>query len=132
MPGLAPVRFPTAGLLDQLAAKGALKPTTLFDNVGYGLTSYWPTSYTFPQGRMRSTSKFSGLRRTRMELLANAKAGYGGVCFFDSGAPVLRHQTDTAVAITSGGDALCVALNTPARLDIPDARGFYGAFVQLP
>jgi len=130
--GLQPVQFPTARLLDQLAAKGGLKPTTLFDNVGYGLTSYWPTSFSFPEGRMFSSSKFSGLRRTRMELLANEKAGYGGVCFFDSGAPVLRHASNTAVAITSGGDALCVALNTPVRLDIPDARGFYGSYVQLP
>jgi Trypsin len=130
--GLDPVQFPTARLLDQLAAKGALKPTTLFDNVGYGLTSFWPNSATFPEGRMFSTSKFSGLRKTRLQLLANASAGYGGACFGDSGAPVLRHETNTVVAITSGGDALCVALNTPVRLDIPAARGFYGDYLQLP
>ena len=97
--GLTPVQFPTARLLDQLAAKGALKPTTLFDTVGYGLAEFWPNRFEFPEGRTVTTSKFSGLKKSRLQLLANAKAGYGGACFFDSGAPVLRHQTNTVVAI---------------------------------
>ena len=133
--GLDPVRFPTARLLDQLAAKGALKPTTLFDTVGYGAVfSLEPGDPRFapPEGRMVAISKFSGLRKTKLQLLANERAGYGGACFFDSGGPVLRHATNTAVAITSGGDALCVALNTPVRLDIPAAREFYGDYLQLP
>lgn len=133
--GLEPVRFPTARLLDQLAARGALKPTTLFDNVGYGaLFNIGAGGFSFspPEGRMFSTSKFSGLKRSNLQLLANPRAGYGGVCFFDSGGPVLRHRTNTAVAITSGGDALCVALSTPVRLDIPVARDFYGNYLRLP
>ena len=81
---------------------------------------------------MVAISKFSGLRKTKLQLLANNQAGYGGACFFDSGGPVLRHETNTAVAITSGGDALCVALNTPVRLDIPAARDFYDRYLQLP
>lgn len=133
--GLEPVRFPTARLLDQLSARGALKPTTLFDNVGYGLLfsiGAGGPSFSLPEGRMFSTSKFSGLRKTRLQLLANEAAGFGGACFGDSGAPVLRHETNTAVAMGSGGDALCVALNTPVRLDIPAARAFYGEYLELP
>ena len=83
---------------------------------------------------MVAISKFSGLRKTKLQLLANNHAGYGGACFIDSGGPVLGHDTytNTAFAITSGGDALCVALNTPVRLDIPAARDFYGQYVELP
>ena len=35
--GLTPVNLPTAGLLDQMAAQGGLRPGTVFDNVGYGV-----------------------------------------------------------------------------------------------
>lgn len=64
----------------------------------------------------------------------NAEAGknLGGACFFDSGAPVLEHDTNRAVAITSGGDALCRAQAHPLRLDIPAARDFYDQYLDLP
>ena len=60
-------------------------------------------------------------------------AGYGGACYGDSGSPVLRHDSNTAVALVSGGgDAICRAQNHPLRLDIPAARAFYGDYLQLP
>ena len=43
--GVTGVKFPRARLLDDLAARGALRPTTVFDNVGYG------TIPTFKAGR---------------------------------------------------------------------------------
>ena len=133
--GLAGVELPRAHLLDDLADGGALKPTTLFDNVGYGLVPHFKGGQ--PQlevsaGRMLSTSKFLGLTNSHLKLLTNADAGYGGACFGDSGGPVLRHGSNTAVAFQSGGDARCRAQGHPLRLDIPAARTFYDDYLQLP
>jgi hypothetical protein len=133
--GLAGVKFPAAHLLDDLAAGGALRPTTLFDNVGYGLIPHFKggqPQYELPTGRMFSTSKFLGLTKSYLKLLTNADAGYGGACYGDSGAPVLRHGSNTAVALQSGGDPLCRTQAHPLRLDIPPARAFYGEYLQLP
>jgi len=133
--GLGGVEFPAARLLDDLAAGGALRPTTLFDNVGYGVIATFkgaPPQYEPTTGRMFSTSRFTGLTQTHLKLLANADAGYGGACYGDSGAPVLRHDSNTAVALTAGGDAICRAQNHPWRLDIPAARAFSRDYLQLP
>jgi hypothetical protein len=138
----AGVEFPRARLLDDLNERGALRPRTVFDNVGYGIIptvkggpppwvnddGYEPTT-----GRMFSTSKFVGLTETHLHLLTNEDAGYGGACYGDSGSPVLRHGSNTAVALVSGGgDAICRAMNHPLRLDTPAARAFYGDYLQLP
>jgi hypothetical protein len=133
--GLAGVKFPAAHLLDDLAVGGALRPTTVFDNVGYGLIPHFKggqPQYEPTTGRMFSTSKFLGLTKSYLKLLTNADAGYGGGCYGDSGAPVLRHGSNTAVAFQSGGDARCRAQGHPLRLDIPAARAFYGDYLQLP
>jgi hypothetical protein len=133
--GLAGVQLPRAGLLDDLAAGGALKPTTLFDQVGYGLIPHFkrgPARYEPAPGRMLSTSKFLGLTKSHLKLLTNGDAGYGGACYGDSGAPVLRHNSNTAVAIPTGGDPRCRAQDSHLRLDIPAARDFYGDYLQLP
>lgn len=52
-----PVRLPSAGLLDRLAARGALRPDAKFENVGYGLIPSFkmgPPRYELPAERMRS------------------------------------------------------------------------------
>jgi hypothetical protein len=134
--GVAGVEFPRARLLDDLAARGGLRPTTVFDNVGYGIIPTFkggPVQYEPTTGRMFSTSKFVGLTKTHLHLLTNSDAGYGGACYGDSGSPVLRHDSNTAVAFVSGGgDRICRAMNHPLRLDIPAARAFYGDYLQLP
>ena len=134
--GVAGVDFPRAGLLDDLAERGRLRPTTVFDNVGYGIIPMFkgaPPQYAPTSGRMFATSKFAGLTKTHLHLLTNSDAGYGGACFGDSGSPVLRHGSNTAVALVSGGgDRICRAMNQPLRLDIPAARAFYGPYLQLP
>jgi len=134
--GLTGVELPRARLLDDLAARGALRPTTVFDNVGYGRIPTFkggPPRYELSTGRMFSTSKFVGLTKAHLNLLTNEDAGYGGACFGDSGSPVLRHDSNTAVAFVSGGgDAICRAQNHPLRLDIPAARAFYGDYLELP
>jgi hypothetical protein len=135
--GVAGVEFPRAGLLDDLAARGALRPRTVFDNVGYGTVPTFkggpPEPLVPTTGRMFATSKFAGLTNTHLHLLTNSDAGYGGACYGDSGSPVLRHDSNTAVALVSGGgDRICRAMNHPLRLDIPAARAFYGDYLQLP
>ena len=135
VPGLAGMRFPAARLLDDLAARGGLRPATLFDSVGYGLVPHFkrgPASYEATPGRMFAVSRFSGLSKTELGLLANPDAGYGGGCYGDSGGPVLLHDSRTVVGMTAGGDPLCRAKVTPQRLDIPSARAFFRDHVQLP
>ena len=133
--GVTGVEFPRMRLLDDLAERGALRPSTVFDNVGYGLIPTFkggPARYEPTTGRMFATSKFLGLTKSHLKVLSNADAGYGGVCFGDSGAPVLRQGSNTAVAITAGGDAICRAQAHPLRLDVPAARAFFGDYLQLP
>ena len=134
--GAAGVKFPRARLLDDLNERGTLRPATVFDNVGYGIIPTFkggPPRYEPTTGRMFSTSKFVGLTKTHLHLLTNSDAGYGGACYGDSGSPVLRHGSNTVVALVSGGgDRICRAMNHPLRLDIPAARAFYGDYLQLP
>jgi hypothetical protein len=132
-----PVQLPSAGLLDRLAANGALRPGTAFDNVGYGLVASFgqgPPTYANPPGRMFSTSLFQALTPAYLRLLMNSDAqeGNGGTCFGDSGSPKLIQQTNTVVALTTGGDAVCRAQNYSQRLDIADARVFLAQYLELP
>jgi hypothetical protein len=132
-----PVELPTAGLLDRLAARGALRPDTVFDNVGYGFIPSFtggPLDYANPPGRMYSTSLFQALTPAYLRLLMNSDAqdGNGGACFGDSGSPKFVHGTNTAVAIQSGGDAICRAQGYSQRLDVADARAFLSRYLQLP
>jgi hypothetical protein len=135
---VTPVSFPREGLLDDLAARGSLRPGTLIDNVGYGLIPSFkmgPPSYEPALGRMVSTSRFSALTKAYLGLLENSDAGdgIGGSCFGDSGGPKFLHETNRIVAIQSGGgDAICRAKSFPQRLDIADARSFLGQYVSLP
>jgi hypothetical protein len=136
-----PVVLPTAGLFDQLAAKGGLTGQD-FTNVGYGATGYSfgggaPTLVHFnPAVRRISTSQFMALEPNVLRLQANTNAtGEGGTCFGDSGSARYLNVggTDIAVAIVSlGSDSRCVANDANYRLDTPSARAFLGQFVTLP
>jgi trypsin len=136
-----PVVLPTAGLLDQLAAKGGLRGQD-FTNVGYGATGYSfgggaPTPVNVnPAVRRISTSQFMALEPNVLRLQANTNAtGEGGTCLFDSGSARYLNVggTDIAVAIVSlGNDHRCVANDANYRLDTPAARAFLGQFVTLP
>ena len=134
--GLEPVEFPTAGLLDDMTAQGGLRPETVFDNVGYGAVPTFtqgPPQLALPPGRMFSTSRYKGLTQEFLKLNMNSELDdNGGVCFGDSGSPKLIHGTNTAVAITTGGDSICRANNYNSRLDISAARAFYGQYLALP
>ena len=132
-----PVDLPTAGLLDRLAANGGLRPGTVFDTIGYGVMAGFgqgaPT-HSNPPGRMFSTSLFQGLTPAYLKLLMNSDAqeGNGGSCFGDSGSPKLIHETNTVVALATGGDAVCRAQSYSQRLDTAGARAFLGQHLELP
>jgi hypothetical protein len=135
--GLTPVNLPTAGLLDQMAARGGLRPGTVFDNVGYGVVPSFkqaPPRFAPPPGRMYSTSRFQGLTQSWLKLLMNSDVpgGNGGSCFGDSGSPKFIHETNTVVAVTTGGDRVCRAENFNQRIDVADARAFLGQYLNLP
>jgi len=136
--GLTPVQLPTAGKLDDMAAQGGLRPGAVFDNVGYGVVpghKQGPPRFTPPPGRMFSTSFFQGLTKSWLKLLMNSDArggGNGGSCFGDSGSPKFIHGTNTVVAVSTGGDAVCRAENFNQRIDVADARAFLGQYLNLP
>lgn len=134
--GLAPVQFPTAGRLSQLAANGGLNGS-VFDNVGYGVVPEFKQGrprYDVPPERMFSTSRYKALTQAYLKLNMNSDSleGNGGVCFGDSGSPKFIHGTNTEVAIQLGGDAICRSNSFASRLDIPAARAFYSQYLTLP
>jgi hypothetical protein len=132
---VVPATLPTAGLLDQMAARGGLRGTS-FVNVGYGADPSFkgaPPSIEFDGYRKTSTSTFQGLTLTWLKLLMNSDAtGEGGTCYLDSGGPKLVPGTNMIVAVQSAGDRICRAESFAYRLDTPQARGFLGQFVTLP
>lgn len=133
--GITPVKLPTAGALDALAAKGALSKT-LFVNVGYGVSATLTgiPRFSFDGKRNYSKSEFMGLQPTWLGLLMNnAATGEGGDCYGDSGGPKFIDGDKTTIyATVTTGDYNCRATTWDWRLDTPEARGFLGKYVQLP
>lgn len=132
---LTPVTLASAGLLDELAARGGLRGRS-FVNVGYGVVPHHkgaPPSFEFDGYRRVSTSPFKALTKAYLQLLMNVDAtGEGGSCYGDSGSPKFLPDTNVVVALTTGGDAVCRAHNYNYRLDTPTARTFLSQFVTLP
>ena len=135
--GITPADLPTAGLLEDMAAQGGLSSHD-FVNVGYGSVPEWnkvPPQFEPSDGfRRMSTSPFMALTNSWLKLLMNNDAtNQGGVCIGDSGGPhFLAEGSDIVVAITTGGDPVCRALNYNYRLDTLSARSFIEGFVDLP
>lgn len=133
--GITPLKLPAAGILDALAAKGALSKT-LFVNVGYGVSATLTgiPRFSFDGKRNVSKSEFMGLQPTWLGLLMNnAATGEGGDCYGDSGGPkFLDGDKTTIYATVTTGDYPCRATSWDWRLDTPEARGFLGTYVPLP
>lgn len=137
--GLAPATLPTLGLLDQLAAQGALRDA-VFTAVGYGVQNrvvgggvpFFQDLNPIP--RMFAFSSFSALNPGFLRLSQNPATGDGGTCFGDSGGPNFLNVGSTQViaATTVTGDAVCRSTNVVYRLDIASARDFLDQFVTLP
>jgi hypothetical protein len=137
--GIAPATLPTLGLLDRLAAAGALK-NAVFTAVGYGVQNRVigggvPFHQDLnPIPRMYAFSSFNALGPGYLRLSQNPATGNGGTCFGDSGGPnfLPLNGTPILVATTVTGDAVCRSTNVDYRLDTASARTFLGRFVTLP
>jgi hypothetical protein len=133
--GITPLKLPTAGRLDQLAAQGGLS-RTLFVNVGYGVNATLTgiPGFSFDGRRSYSRSEFMGLQPTWLGLLMqNAATGEGGDCYGDSGGPKFIDGDPTTIyATVTTGDYNCRSTTWDWRLDTPEARGFLGRYLPLP
>ncbi|HET7233556.1 MAG TPA: trypsin-like serine protease [Longimicrobium sp.] len=133
--GIAPLKLPPAGYLDQLQAQGGLN-NTLFVNVGYGVSAgrTGVPSFGYDGTRKFSKSEYMGLQPYWLGLLMNTSAtGEGGDCYGDSGGPkFIDGHTDMVVATVTTGDYNCRATTWDYRLDTQSARDFLGQFVALP
>jgi Trypsin len=133
--GMTPLKLPTAGLLDGLAAKGSLSKQ-LFVNVGYGVSASRTgvPGFTWDGKRNYSKSEFMGLQPTWLGLLMNTSAtGEGGDCYGDSGGPkFIDGNPNKIYATVTTGDFPCRATTWDWRLDTPEARAFLRNYVTLP
>jgi len=133
--GITPLKLPPAGYLDQLKDAGTLN-STLFVNVGYGVSAARTGQPSFGYDGTRKTSKseFKSLQPYWLGLLMNESAtGLGGDCYGDSGGPkFIDGHTDMVVATVTTGDQNCRATSVDYRLDTDSARNFLGQFVALP
>lgn len=129
---IEPIELPDPGFLTREAARGGLRGHS-FVQVGYG----WvpndrgrPGPLAEPGLRLRTTSPFSGLTTSYLNLLANTHAtGQGGACFVDSGSPTFYAlRSNLALAMPAGGDRWCRAMDQNQRLDLPEARAFLDDF----
>ncbi len=132
--GIELAQLPEEGFLDDLKAAGILRQGregAKFTVVGYGTTLEWPPpNIIFPDGVQRvAESEFLNLRKAWLHMSQNQAPGRedSGTCFGDSGGPTFWTNDDgkkILVAVTSTGDAVCVATNTAYRVDIPETLDF--------
>jgi hypothetical protein len=138
-PGIAPAPLPTAGLLDELGARGGLKRTA-FEVVGYGIFFEQPDSTPRTPTPVRDLTRrfttaplqnINGETVKLQESAGDAKLG-GGTCFGDSGGALLLDGV--LVGDTSwGGSLFCTGgVGGYQRTDTAGARAFLDDFVALP
>lgn len=126
--GIDPGLVAPLGYLDRLAADGALA-RAVFANVGYGsdergeVTGWRGISY----------SEFRSLHDAWLYMSQNFHTGSGGTCYGDSGGPTLHRSgaTEVVVAVTSWGDAMCVATNNNYRVDTESSQKFIAALLAV-
>ncbi len=121
---ITPGRLPTESFLDDLNSAGMLASAT-FVNVGYGSSEQ--DIYTSTDVRMYSVSSFKNLHDAWLYMSQNPHTGNGGTCFGDSGGPTYYRAadgTETQVAVTSWGDAVCKSTNNNYRVDTASSLGF--------
>lgn len=119
--GIAPAMLAEIGLLDTLAASGALRDTT-FVVVGYGVDE----NLQLPFERRMATSSFLNLLESQLFLSVNPHRDDAGVCFGDSGGPALFHDgtSEVIVATTSFATGLCQAIAGEYRVDTANSQAF--------
>jgi secreted trypsin-like serine protease len=128
-----PARLPTAGLLEQMMASGALRSAT-FTAVGYGtvreVKTGGPHAFSFDGVRRFALQTLLSLTKPWLNLSMQPSTGDGGTCFGDSGGPHFLGgvESNLIVSLTVTGDAMCRATDKTYRLDTPAAREFLSRF----
>lgn len=127
--GIEPAALPSPGLLSQLKKdrilEGGYEDGVYFTSVGYGgtLASWPPPDLDYDRIRRWSVSEYVALTPYHLHLFQRAVFDEEGSCFGDSGGPLFWLDADgneVIVAVTSTGDAQCVASGLNYRVDIPD------------
>jgi hypothetical protein len=121
--------LPAPDLLAQLKKDriivGGYEDGVFFRSVGYGgtLESWPPPVLEYVKIRRVSESEYVALTKTTLHLSQKAVFDESGSCFGDSGGPVFYVEPDgneTIAAVTSSGDAQCVATGLNYRVDVPE------------
>ncbi|HSR34138.1 MAG TPA: trypsin-like serine protease [Anaerolineae bacterium] len=123
---IEPATLPTPDLLTQLkkdrTLEGGYEDGVYFRSVGYGRTlESWPPPVLVSEKIRRvSESEYVSLTKVHLHLSQKAVFDESGSCFGDSGGPVFWVDPDgneVIVAVTSTGDAQCVATGLNYRVD---------------
>jgi hypothetical protein len=104
-----------------------------FRSVGYGVVlKSWPPPVLsagnetgIDKIRMVSESEFASLTKSLLHLFQRAVFEESGACFGDSGGPVFwidDEGNEFVVAVTSSGDAYCLAASFRYRVDVPEIQ----------
>jgi V8-like Glu-specific endopeptidase len=123
--GVGAAKLPDAGLLDALKKerilRGGYGDGAYFTLVGYGgvLASWPPPLLDYDLIRRVAESEYVAMSQVYVHLSQKAVFGEEGTCFGDSGGPVFW-QDEIIVAVTSTGDAQCLATGLYYRVDTPD------------
>jgi hypothetical protein len=132
---VTPIELPTAGLLDDLAARGGLvgRNVTL---VGYGTdAAVGPPRYFSHGYRQTATAPIQALTPRWLRIQQTpAATGQGSLCLGDSGSPQFLGGSDSnlAVSLFSHHATTCGGVSRAQRLDTLSARQFLSQFVSLP
>lgn len=136
--GITPAMLLTAGLLDEMAAKGKMT-NQRFTSVGYGAIEpqNGPGGYTitYLDTREYAVGTFNALNGGYLRISQNPATGNAGTCYGDSGGPNFLGTGAGATmiaGITITGDVYCKSTNVTYRLDTASARAFLGGYVTLP
>jgi secreted trypsin-like serine protease len=131
---IEPATLPDPAQLSQLKKDRVLRggygnqEGVFFRSVGYGgtLESWPPPVLAYEKIRRVAESEYVALTQVHLHLSQKAVFDESGSCFGDSGGPVFWDDLDDPdgneiiVAVTSSGDAQCVATGLNYRVDIPE------------
>ena len=138
--GIEPATLPVPDLLTQLKKdrilEGGYEDSVYLRSVGYGgtLASWPPPEIAYDLIRRVSESEYVSLTQIHLHLSQKAVFDESGSCFGDSGGPIFyvdSEGNEIIVAVTSTGDAQCVATGLDYRVDIPDILQWINDQIEL-
>ena len=126
---IVPALMPDPDLLGQLRKDRILRPGgpdgAWFTSVGYGgaLESWPPPVLFYDKIRRVAESEYVALTPFWVHVTQKAVFEESGTCFGDSGGPsywVDDEGNEIVIAVTSTGDAQCIATGLNYRVDVPE------------